>query len=347
MQLAFPRSLERKTIMKCPKVRGWRPSRSFVAAIFLGLQMALGMFLFSYLESPNEQQLNKPPKIIERKIDLGKVTFETNALLNTGEIQFEYLEIGVDRWNDSHLILRFIQAANIDSNTDSTRLKWDYPGALFFCMTVLTTIGYGNLSPATDLGRLVCVIFAIFGLPVFAIVLESCKDLYLKFALFVEHYSTLLITKQAPNTAVAHFHKRYSIILIFIFGYLLMLLLPSVIFWYVENWQYLSAVYYNFVSLSTIGFGDMVAGQAQEGDGAKYSDGAGTVIYRLFLSVWILAGIPFASHLLDMWKAQLERFIDFLLLQFSSTSNATVPSVAENTGTEEQTHHYFVKGLFH
>ena len=38
--------------------------------------------------------------------------------------------------------------------------------------------------------------------------------------------------------------------------------LPSVIFTLVEeDWSYVDAVYYSFVSLTTVGFGDFVAGK--------------------------------------------------------------------------------------
>jgi hypothetical protein len=45
-------------------------------------------------------------------------------------------------------------------------------------------------------------------------------------------------------------------------GICIFILLPAVVFVYAEDWYYDEAVYYAFVTLSTIGFGDYVAGTA-------------------------------------------------------------------------------------
>lgn len=49
-----------------------------------------------------------------------------------------------------------------------------------------------------------------------------------------------------------------QIILYLIPGIVIFLFLPSLIFSYFEDWPYSVAVYYSFVTLSTIGFGDFV-----------------------------------------------------------------------------------------
>lgn len=49
-------------------------------------------------------------------------------------------------------------------------------------------------------------------------------------------------------------------------GFLLFVFVPAVIFTWLEDWNYLQAVYYAFITLSTIGFGDFTAG----GENANY-----------------------------------------------------------------------------
>lgn len=49
-----------------------------------------------------------------------------------------------------------------------------------------------------------------------------------------------------------------QIILYLIPGIVIFLFLPSLIFSYFEEWTYSVAIYYSFVTLSTIGFGDYV-----------------------------------------------------------------------------------------
>ena len=59
-----------------------------------------------------------------------------------------------------------------------------------------------------------------------------------------------------------------SIVFIFFFTSLLMLV-PAAIFSTLEedgsgSWNYLNSVYYTFITLSTVGFGDMVPGKYRE-----------------------------------------------------------------------------------
>ena len=42
------------------------------------------------------------------------------------------------------------------------------------------------------------------------------------------------------------------------------MLIPALIFWYIEDgWTYLDSLYFAFVALMTIGFGDYVAGKTR------------------------------------------------------------------------------------
>lgn len=44
-------------------------------------------------------------------------------------------------------------------------------------------------------------------------------------------------------------------------GFLFFIFLPACIFVVFEGWDYVAAIYYAFVTLTTIGFGDIVAGK--------------------------------------------------------------------------------------
>ncbi len=45
-------------------------------------------------------------------------------------------------------------------------------------------------------------------------------------------------------------------------GTIVLLCLPAVVFVYTEDWDYLDAFYFTFITLTTIGFGDLVAGES-------------------------------------------------------------------------------------
>ncbi|XP_077977674.1 potassium channel subfamily K member 18-like [Glandiceps talaboti] len=47
--------------------------------------------------------------------------------------------------------------------------RWNFLNACFFCLTILSTIGYGNMTPVTAKGRLLCIIYAVIGIPMFIV----------------------------------------------------------------------------------------------------------------------------------------------------------------------------------
>ncbi|XP_027561452.1 potassium channel subfamily K member 18 [Neopelma chrysocephalum] len=55
--------------------------------------------------------------------------------------------------------------------------KWSFFGSLFFCCTVFTTVGYGNTYPVTRIGKYVCMLYALFGIPLMFLVLTDMGDI--------------------------------------------------------------------------------------------------------------------------------------------------------------------------
>ena len=45
-----------------------------------------------------------------------------------------------------------------------------------------------------------------------------------------------------------------------IFGHVVFIFIPAVAIKFIEDWSYLDSVYFAFITLTTIGFGDLVAG---------------------------------------------------------------------------------------
>ncbi|KIH52865.1 Ion channel, partial [Ancylostoma duodenale] len=57
----------------------------------------------------------------------------------------------------------FLTSTEVKRNT--TVEIWSFSTAVFFAVTVVTTIGYGNPVPITNIGRVVCIMFSLFGIP--------------------------------------------------------------------------------------------------------------------------------------------------------------------------------------
>lgn len=79
--------------------------------------------------------------------------------------------------------------------------------------------------------------------------------------------------------------------LIFLFpGFLFFVLLPAIVFSFFEKWTYGISIYYAFVTLTTIGFGDYAATfedrSAMEIDHWYYC-------YQAFVLIWFVVGLGY------------------------------------------------------
>ncbi|XP_060838497.1 TWiK family of potassium channels protein 18-like isoform X1 [Rhopalosiphum padi] len=77
----------------------------------------------------------------------------------------------------------FIETVNLIRDYESffvqnNKPEWNYLNAVFYCGTVFTTIGYGHISPSTNTGRLITIVYAIFGIPIFLILLADFGKMF-------------------------------------------------------------------------------------------------------------------------------------------------------------------------
>ncbi|XP_054456784.1 potassium channel subfamily K member 18 [Anoplopoma fimbria] len=54
--------------------------------------------------------------------------------------------------------------------------RWDFFGSMFFCCTVFTTVGYGEIYPVTLPGKVLCVLYAMVGIPLMLLVILDVGD---------------------------------------------------------------------------------------------------------------------------------------------------------------------------
>lgn len=93
---------------------------------------------------------------------------------------------------------QFINENHLLNRTKGEGLLWTFPNSIFFATTVITTIGmlktycplnlvsgYGNLVPATTQGRVACIIFALFGIPLLLVTIADIGKFLSEFLSFL------------------------------------------------------------------------------------------------------------------------------------------------------------------
>ncbi|XP_056151601.1 potassium channel subfamily K member 16-like [Lampris incognitus] len=206
---------------------------------------------------------------------LEKLLFLANYTCLDGPALEKFVQVILDAWE---------KGVNPSGNSTNPS-NWDFSSSFFFAGTVVTTIGYGNLSPSTVCGQVFCVFYALCGIPLNLAFLNMLgKALSLHLGRLERGMVSLVPHKQSV--------EALAVSLFFITGSLLFLVIPPLLFSYVEGWSYGEGFYYAFITLSTIGFGDYVVGT----DPDKHY----ISVYRSLAGVWIIFALAWLALILNM-----------------------------------------------
>ena len=268
--------------------------RAWLALLsFYLLYLLVGGYIFHTLETPNDckniqekykksQKVNQMVQWIQNGnlTDFQKTNF--TVLLNEINKQFRSDSFGI----------HISDLGSIPQNCTHVDLKWNFASSLLFAFTAITTIGYGNLSPDTVLGKLICLVYCLLGIPINAFFIASIGNYFQrKQKKFMSHWS------RGSETKVFAMKIIFQVLIYLILGPLLFILVPALVLIHIEvKWSYLDAIYFSFITLSTIGFGDLVPGKSLE---TLNRLGNWEYVYLAGILIWFIFGLGYLSMIMS------------------------------------------------
>ncbi|XP_075933288.1 potassium channel subfamily K member 1b [Anarhichas minor] len=226
------------------------------------LYLVFGAVVFSSVELPYEDLLRQELRAIKKQF------LQENECLSEERLE-RFLKKALDASNYGVSIL----------NNASANWNWDFTSALFFASTVLSTTGYGHTAPLSDGGKAFCIIYSVIGIPFTLLFLTAVVQ---RIMVFSTRRPVMYIHRRwglsKPLVAIVHATVLATVAVSCFF------LIPAAIFSALEeNWNFLESFYFCFISLSTIGLGDYVPGEASN---QRFRE-----LYKVGITVYLILGL--------------------------------------------------------
>lgn len=149
---------------------------------------------------------------------------------------------------------------------------WNFSTALMFCLSIFSMIGYDNTLPKTTYGKIMTMIYATFGIPLYIlyfmnmgkVLASTFKWLYTWFHDCSRdpdkenNGSEEGSTSQLPKSGIRKKVIVPSTACLWVISFYIAG--GTIMFAEWENWKYYDSAYFVVISLCKIGFGDLVPG---------------------------------------------------------------------------------------
>ncbi|KRX71474.1 Potassium channel subfamily K member 1, partial [Trichinella sp. T6] len=262
------------------------PIRMLLLFVFFIVYLAIGAAIFVVVEAPYERnEIRKLVRLVDNFINSHKTCL----------IKSEFLELL------SSVSSAAERGVSVELN-GTMESNWNFGQSFFFCGTLVSTVGYGRISPVTSTGKAFTIIYCIFGIPLFLVLLSAFVDRIRLPANWLLEKLTIRFGHLYHESQIRLIHLAAITLLIL----MSLFVLPAAVFQSIEdNWTYLDAFYYCFVSLTTIGLGDYIPGDKPN---QKFRE-----IYKIMTTGYLIIGLLgmmlFLSVVYEVPELNVSRFL--------------------------------------
>ncbi|PIC30971.1 hypothetical protein B9Z55_022043 [Caenorhabditis nigoni] len=242
----------------------------YIALLFLALAYTLfGATVFYLIEGSHEQSILR---VREQNLDklLDELAKVLSEAVNDPEQSSEHQRmkdfikesyISLQKHEEQYKWSTYYRLEHPDN------LKWTFSSAFFFSMNVYTTTGYGSISAQTMSGQLFTMIYAFCFVPVTLVILRDLGQMFLvNFTKLYAHALTFVRNlrgkKEIDEDEMIQLPIKYCMAILIAY----LIICTTFVYLYDAimgpEWDtglsYFTAFYFSFISLTTIGLGDVM-----------------------------------------------------------------------------------------
>ncbi|KAI6205410.1 TWiK family of potassium channels protein 18 [Aphelenchoides besseyi] len=177
--------------------------------------------------------------------------------------------------------------------------------SMMLAVATYSTIGYGNITPKSRLGRLAAMLYAIVGIPLMLMILHKLGHFFLLGLEYVWNHliwimESVSCVKDAEKLKGKMKNESGMPVLLAVgvaFGW--MFLCAAIFLQFEDDWDYFKSFYFFFCSLTTIGFGDVTPSRSED-------------MFLIF--GFIIIGLSLVSMCVNVIQLKLEEIFEELLI---------------------------------
>ena len=142
-----------------------------------------------------------------------------------------------------------------------SQYQWSFRSGLRYCFALISTIGFGDYIPQTQAGKIFTFFYMIIG--EFPVKSQLISQWEIHIYDFQGIPASLLAITLSAMTLRSYFRQDnlfYSCGFFLVLGFIILVILPSLltIYIYTESKTILDEIYFRIISITTVGFGDIV-----------------------------------------------------------------------------------------